>query len=157
MSDGQTSDVRQTVFPKVRGRLYIMKGAIMIKPYNRPAGEEKQANRPCGRGNAPLFPYGDFPRRGKFALCPAFELISISKHSVANTSPSGGGAVGRRGAFPSSEARLFGFRCRQAAYKTHRRQAIPSPLNPLNPLNPMNLLNPLNPATQWLHGRYLPL
>ena len=52
MSDGQTSDVRQTVFPKVRGRLYIMKGAIMIKPYNRPSGEEKQANRPCGRGNA---------------------------------------------------------------------------------------------------------
>ena len=35
---------------------------------------------------------------------------------------------------------------------THRREAaIPSPLNP------MNLLNPLNPATQWLHGRYLPL
>lgn len=32
MSDGQTSDVRQTVFPKVRGRLYIMKGAMMIKP-----------------------------------------------------------------------------------------------------------------------------
>ena len=26
------------------GRLYIMKGAIMIKPYNRPAGEGKQAN-----------------------------------------------------------------------------------------------------------------
>ena len=40
------------------------------------------------------------PRRGKFALCPAFELISISKHSAAKTSPSGGGAVGRRGAFP---------------------------------------------------------
>ena len=35
---------------------------------------------------------------------------------------------------------------------THRREAaIPSPLNP------MNLLNPLNSATQWLHGRYLPL
>ena len=41
MSDGQTSDVRQTVFPKVRGRLYIMKGAIMIKPYNRPGGRGK--------------------------------------------------------------------------------------------------------------------
>ena len=25
-----------------------MKGAIMIKPYNRPAGEGKQANRPVG-------------------------------------------------------------------------------------------------------------
>jgi|GEM_PF-3268818 len=102
MSDGQTSDVRQTVFPKVRGRLYIMKGAIMIKPYNRPAGEEKQANRPCGRGNAPLFPYGDFPRRGKFALCSAACLISISKRRAARISPSGGDAAAgsRRGAFP---------------------------------------------------------
>ena len=29
--------------------------------------------------------------------------------SIEQTSPSGGGAVGRRGAFPSGEARLFGF------------------------------------------------
>ena len=56
MSDGQTSDVRQTVFPKVRGRLYIMKGAIMIKPYNRPGGRGKTSQPPCGRGNAPLLP-----------------------------------------------------------------------------------------------------
>ena len=54
------------------------------------AGEGKPYNRAYGaRKCPPLFPYGDFPRRGKFALCPAFELISISKHSAANTSPSG--------------------------------------------------------------------
>ena len=40
-----------------------------------------------------------FPRRGKFSCRSAFELISTLKHSVAKTSPSGGGAVGRRGAF----------------------------------------------------------
>ena len=33
----------------------------------------------------------------------------------------------------------------QNVFAVHREAAIPS------------LLNPLNPATQWLHGRYLPL
>ena len=63
--------------------------------------QRKPYNRAAPAGNAPLFPYGDFPRRGKFALRTAFVLISISRHSAARTSPSGGGAVGRRGAFPS--------------------------------------------------------
>ena len=105
-SDGQTSDVRQTVFPKVRGHLYIMKGAIMIKPYNRPAGEEKQANRPAGVEMHPFCRLRRrLPRRGRFALRSAFVLISISRHSAAKTSPSGGGAVGRRGAFPTRRRR----------------------------------------------------
>ena len=84
------------------GRLYIMKGAMMIKPYNRLGGRGKTSKPRCARGNAPLFPYGDFPRRGKFALLSASEFISISKHSAARISPSGGdvAAGNRRGAFP---------------------------------------------------------
>ena len=35
--------------------------------------------------------------------------ISISRHSAAKTSPSGGGAVGRRGAFPRAPTRLACF------------------------------------------------
>ena len=52
-------------------------------------------------------------------LLNSSELISISRHKGAKTSPSGGGAVGRRGAFqtpagrfacfPPGEARLYGF------------------------------------------------
>ena len=104
MSDGQTSDVRQTVFPKVRGgafgarvlsfvcfapndgfcpqsglvqrvvcmlpvgsgsgRLYIMKGAMMIKPYNRPAGEGKQANLAALVEMHPYSPTGTSPGGG---------------------------------------------------------------------------------------------
>ena len=43
------------------------------------------------------------PRRGKFALLSTSELISISRHKGAKTSPSGGGAVGRRGAFQAPD------------------------------------------------------
>ena len=54
------------------------------------------------------------PRRGRFALRSAFVLISILRHNAAKTSPSGGGAVGRRGAFPAGAARLYGFSFREA-------------------------------------------
>ena len=141
------------------------------------AGEEKPYNRAYGAGKCT--PFGaahHFPRRGKFALCPAFELISSSKHSVANTSPSGwqanvicrgseatrksretlsrgGGAVGRRGAFPRAKQGCLVFAAaRQHTYSSplkgkrlttfcasltllqnvfavHREAAIPSPLN----------------------------
>ena len=129
-----------------------MKGAMMIKPYNRPAGEGKQANRPAGVEMHPFCRLrrrlstgkrltrfsGRFcsptnhvrlpPRRGRFALRSAFVLISILRHNAAKTSPSGGGAVGRRGAFPTGEARFYGFRClwqrcrRKAAIKLIARQ-----------------------------------
>ena len=55
----------------------------------RPAGDEfyksasqngKPNNRAAPVGNAPLSPYGDFPRRGKFALCSAFGLIRCEQH-----------------------------------------------------------------------------
>ena len=46
-----------------------------------------------------------FPRRGKSTLRSASKLISNSRHSAAKTSPSGGGAVGRRGAFPTRQRR----------------------------------------------------
>ena len=175
--------------------------AIMNKTFATAlTGEGKPYNRAYGAGKCT--PFGaahHFPRRGKFALCPAFELISSSKHSAANTSPSGwqanvicrgseatrksretlsrgGGAVGRRGAFPTGRRpgctvfaaarqhtylsplkgkRLTTFCASltllQNVFAVHREAAI------LSPLNPLNLLNPMNPAMQWLHGRYLPL
>ncbi len=65
--------------------------------------QRKPNNRACGA--LEMHPYPRlrryFPRRGKFALLSASELISISRHKGAKTSPSGGGAVGRRGAFLS--------------------------------------------------------
>ena len=61
------------------------------KPYNRAYGALEMHPYPRLRRY--------FPRRGKFSCRSAFELISTLKHSVAKTSPSGGGAVGRRGAF----------------------------------------------------------
>ena len=119
----------------------------------RPAGDEyvcclaaaktvQPGLRPVG--NAPLFPYGDFPRRGKFALCPAFELISISKHSAAKTSPSGGGAVGRRGAFPRAIGAVVWFSlARKGGCKGFiHNGGEAAHLHPLNPLHLLNLLNP---------------
>ena len=52
-------------------------------------GMENRTTGLTPEGNAPLFPCGDFPRRGKFALLPASELISTSIHSTAKSSPSG--------------------------------------------------------------------
>ena len=47
-------------------------------------------------------------------------------------------------AFPSGEARFYGFLFREAELQNSSPdRAIPSPLNPLNPLNLLNLLNPL--------------
>ena len=51
------------------------------------------------------------PQRGRFSLRSASELISISRHSAARISPSGGDAAagGRRGVFPRASARLACF------------------------------------------------
>ncbi len=67
-----------------------MKGAMMIKPYNRPAGEGKQANLAAGVEMHPFCRLRRrLPRRGRFALRSAFVLISILRHNAAKTSPSG--------------------------------------------------------------------
>ena len=108
----------------------------MIRPYNRALGAKgKHANRASPDGNAPLSPpaavllHGKAshvifrslrfltnhvrlpPQRGKSALRSAFVLISISKHSAAKISPSGGEAAagGRRGVFPSPAGRFACF------------------------------------------------
>ena len=91
-------------------------------------------------GNAPLFPCGDFPRRGKFALRSALGIISTSMHSTAKSSPSGGsGALAPKGVhfqrpqggllvFPRPPGRLYGFRCqRQHIYSSPPKAAIPQP------------------------------
>ena len=103
------------------------------KPYNRASPEENKPTSLCSWKCTPFGAAHHFPRRGKFALLSAFEFISISKHSAARISPSGGdvAAGDRRGAFPAGAARLYGFRClwqrcrRQAAIKLIARRAIP--------------------------------
>ena len=68
-------------------------------------------------GNAPLFPCGDFPRRGKFAFRSALGLISTSMHCTAKSSPSGGKVVPKvpKGVhFLRASARLYGFPFRGA-------------------------------------------
>ena len=68
-------------------------------------------------GNAPLLSCGDFPRRGKFALLPTYELISTLMHSTAKSSPSGGKVVPKvpKGVyFHAPKARLYGFPFRGA-------------------------------------------
>ena len=72
-------------------------------------------NRTTGLRPLEMHPYPRlrryFPRRGKFALRSTFELISISRHSAAKISPSGGDAAagGRRGAFPRPQGGWFVF------------------------------------------------
>ena len=92
------------------------------------------------------------PRRGRFALRSASELINISRHSAAKTSPSGGSTAvgGNRGAFPTGRRPGFmvfaasGSAAAKGGIYTHRRQAIPHPLNPPAGSG-QNLLNLLNP------------
>ncbi len=94
--------------------------------------QENLYNRASPAGNAPLLPTAPLhgksshvifrslcsltnhvrlpPRRGRFTLRSAFELISILRHSTAKTSPSGGsGAQHQKGCISSGEARLYGF------------------------------------------------
>ena len=102
------------------------------KPNNRASPGGKQANRPVGRLKCtPSAAYRRrLPRRGRFALHSASGLISISRHSAAKTSPSGGStaAGGDRGAFPTGAARLYGFHFVKRNYKIHRpKGAIPQP------------------------------
>ena len=86
------------------GAFYTLyKTPLMIKPYNRAFGAKgKHADRAAPVGNAPLFPYGDFPRRGKFIRSLDSGFISITKGSAARISPSGGDVTegDRRGVFP---------------------------------------------------------
>ena len=132
------------------------------------AGEEKPYNRAYGAGKCtPVGAAHHFPRRGKFALCPAFELISSSKHSVANTFPSGwqanvicrgseatrksretlsrgGGAVGRRGAFPRAKRGCLVFAAaRQHTYSSPLGDTFPSePYEPSEPFEPCHAVAP---------------
>ena len=79
---------------------------IYMPPAAATLPEAAKAKQPRLRraGNAPLWVLRTTsPGGGKFALLSASELISISRHKGAKTSPSGGGAVGRRGAFQAPD------------------------------------------------------
>ena len=71
---------------------------MVVTPENHTTGLRPWKCTPFGAAH-------HFPRRGKFALRSALDLISTSRHSAARISPSGGEAVGRRGAFPTRRRR----------------------------------------------------
>ena len=84
------------------------------------------------------------PRRGKFALRSASKLTSNSRHSAAKTSPSGGGAVGRRGAFPRAKRGCTVFAAaRQHTYSSPLGDTFPSePYEPSEPFEPCHAVAP---------------
>ena len=124
--------------PLARGVWYRPSGDEF---YNSASRNGKPYNRASPDGNAPLFPCGDFPRRGKFALRSALGIISTSMHSTAKSSPSGGKVVpkvpkgvhfqhpqGGLLVFPRPPGRLYGFRYqRQHIYSSPPKAAIPQP------------------------------
>ena len=61
----------------------------MIKPYNRALGAME--NKQTGLRPLEMHPFclRHLPRRGRFSLRSASELISISRHNSAKSSPSG--------------------------------------------------------------------
>ena len=134
------------------------------KPYNRASPGENRQTALAGDRNAPLFPCGDFPRRGKFALLSASELISNSKRNVARISPSGGdvAAGDRRGAFPTHRRcgclvflpPIGGIQNSSPEGRYHHplNQPAKSRRNPLNLLNPGHCAAPLaipQPSALW--------
>ena len=139
-------------------RQFEFMAAAERKPYNRASPEENKPTSLCSWKCTPFGAAHHFPRRGKFALLSAFEFISISKHSAARISPSGGdvAAGDRRGAFPAGAGAVVWFSLPeaalppQAAYILIARRAIPQPsaakplsnlrtLRPIGPVNPKNL------------------
>ncbi len=82
--------------PSARGLWWAplkRRGAIIIKPLQPPwRAKEKQANRPAGVGNTPLFPLcGTSPGGGSLLASVFSANLSCSFYSIARTSPSGGG------------------------------------------------------------------
>ena len=123
--------------PPIQGVLWVLGGGVKLSLWqqrseNHTTGLRPEENKQTSLRSRKCTPFGasapPFPRRGNFALRSAFGPISILRRSAAKTSPSGGGAVGRRGAFPTGEARFYGFRClwqrcrRKAAIKLIARQ-----------------------------------
>jgi hypothetical protein len=120
---------------------------MTVTKKNHTTGLRPEENKPaslCSWKCTPIPACGDFPRRGKFALLSASEFISISKHSAARISPSGGdvAAGDRRGAFPAGEARLYGFPAADRRQYTHRSKGDTTTLSHVVAVKPENLQNP---------------
>ena len=102
--------VAGATFLPIQGALWVLGSGVNLSLWqqqreNHTTGLRSEENKPitlAGAGNAPLLRLRRrLPRRGRFALHSAFELISISRHSAAKTSPSGGsGAIAPKGGAP---------------------------------------------------------
>ena len=130
-------------------------GPPQRKPGSRPDGRWKTSKPPFGAMEMHPFCLRHLPRRGRFVLHSAFVLISISRHNIATTSPSGGsGALAPKGVHfhaPKGGCTVFAAKGSVAADRRHYKKTH-RPLgryhNPLNPpagsgQNPLNLLTPL--------------
>ena len=155
-------------FP-LKGALWVLGSDVNLSLWqqrreNHTTGLRPEENKQTSLRSRKCTPFGasapPFPRRGNFALRSAFGSISILRYNAAKTSPSGGGAVGRRGAFPRAAGAVLRFSLPMAALpptggnNTHRREAaIPPPsaaeggCRPLSEANTTLLHNPRRSRT----------
>ena len=159
----------QFPYHPLKGALWVLGSDVNLSLWqqrreNHTTGLRPEENKQTSLRSRKCTPFGasapPFPRRGNFALRSAFGPISILRHSAAKTSPSGGGAVGRRGAFPRAAGAVLRFSLPMAALpptggnNTHRREAaIPPPsaaeggCRPLSEANTTLLHNPRRSRT----------
>ena len=155
--------------PPIQGALWVLGSDVNLSLWqqrreNHTTGLRPEENKQTSLRSRKCTPFGasapPFPWRGNFALRSAFGPISILRHNAAKTSPSGGGAVGRRGAFPRAAGAVLRFSLPMAALpptggnNTHRREAaIPPPsaaeggCRPLSEANTTLLHNPRRSRT----------
>lgn len=97
-------------FTGFRGLWIALAGNKFVMPplaATLPISSENQTTSLRSWKCTPIGAAHHFPRRGKSALRPVSELISITRHSTARISPSGGDAAegGKRSAFPTPAGR----------------------------------------------------
>ena len=129
--------------------------AAEIKPYNRASPAENRQNSLCslekhttalaGEGNAPLLVLTHHlsPGGGELSASLCYELLKLAQgETESRPPPSGGGAVGRRGAFSRAKRGCLVFAATGSAaakggiYTAAKRPPQPSGLKPVKPKNP---------------------
>ena len=126
--------------PPIQGALWVLSNGGNLSLWQQRRENHTTGLRPRKTSQSPwraleMHPFcrlrRRLPRRGRFALHSAFELISISRHSIAKTSPSGGsGAIAPKGVhFQRAAGAGVWFSLPKAALpptggnKSHRREA----------------------------------
>ena len=120
-----------TTFPPASlGALWVLGGGVKLSLWqqrreNHTTGLRPEENRQTALRAFEMHPFclRHLPRRGRFALHSASGLISISRHSAAKTSPSGGsGAQHQKGCISTRRRRgcmVFAAKGSAAADRRH--------------------------------------